>query len=209
MALADIEGRPIATQARAAQPAQSSGARLAQLAERFAEHDPDGMTDVSGAFMTNPTTPPSPQQAVAEWQTPPASWRLLAKAAINLLCAIDEKHDTQSPPLKYAVPYGAVNDLRRALGAADPATPTHQAAEPPVHECENCPTPRACAYEGCHGTAGVPVHEDTVLLDWLEKESGEDIDNVEIWACWPAKYDRLRDAIRAALVSAADGAGEA
>lgn len=64
-----------------------------------------------------------------EWHTPPASWRLLAKAAINLLCAIDEKHDTQQPPLKYAVPYGAVNDLRSALGAADSARAS--ASEPP------------------------------------------------------------------------------
>jgi hypothetical protein len=64
-------------------------------------------------------------RAQSEWQTPPASWRLLAKAAIELLCAIDTKHDTEKPPTKYAVPYGAVNQLRAALGCAEdqPATP--------------------------------------------------------------------------------------
>jgi hypothetical protein len=63
-------------------------------------------------------------RAQSEWQTPPASWRLLAKAAIELLCAIDAKHDTEGPPTKYSVPYGAVNQLRSALGCAEdqPAT---------------------------------------------------------------------------------------
>jgi hypothetical protein len=63
-------------------------------------------------------------RAQSEWQTPPASWRLLAKAAIELLCAIDAKHDTERPPTKYSVPYGAVNQLRSALGCAEdqPAT---------------------------------------------------------------------------------------
>jgi hypothetical protein len=63
-------------------------------------------------------------RAQSEWETPPASWRLLAKAAIELLCAIDAKHDTERPPTKYSVPYGAVNQLRSALGCAEdqPAT---------------------------------------------------------------------------------------
>ena len=60
----------------------------------------------------------------------------------------------------------------------------------------------AAATSAAHEAAPVPeameVGEDTRRLDWLERESGEDIDNVEVWACWPAKHDRLRDAIDAA-----------
>ncbi len=85
--------------------------RLAALATRPAEPAP--VVEAAGE-------PWSEKPAVKEWQTPPASWRMLAKAALELLWAIDEKHDRQSPPLKYSIPYGAVNDLRIALDAARP-----------------------------------------------------------------------------------------
>lgn len=42
-------------------------------------------------------------------------------AAVNLLAAVDERHDTQDAPQKYTVPYGAVNALRAALDSAPAA----------------------------------------------------------------------------------------
>jgi len=49
----------------------------------------------------------------------------IVKAAINLLAAVDERHDNE-PPLKYTIPYRAVNALRDAInaGPAAPAEPT-------------------------------------------------------------------------------------
>jgi hypothetical protein len=53
-----------------------------------------------------------------------ARWKVVAevqrqfapvlKAAIELLCAVDAQHEKE-PPLKYTIPYGAVNNLRSAL----------------------------------------------------------------------------------------------
>lgn len=89
-------------------------------------------------WLTDTPAPPVSSGAEAtEWKTPPASWRLIAKAALNLLCAIDERHDGKEPPLKYAVPYGAVNDLRQALGdaalvaASAPEAATHLTSDEP------------------------------------------------------------------------------
>lgn len=46
----------------------------------------------------------------------------IIRAAINLLAACQERHDTQPAPQCYGVPYGAVNALRDALeGHAKPA----------------------------------------------------------------------------------------
>lgn len=36
-------------------------------------------------------------------------------AAQNLLDAVDARQDNCTPPLKYTIPYGAVNDLRAAI----------------------------------------------------------------------------------------------
>lgn len=46
----------------------------------------------------------------------------IIRAAVNLLAACQERHDTQPAPQCYGVPYGAVNALRDALeGHAKPA----------------------------------------------------------------------------------------
>jgi hypothetical protein len=102
-------------------------------ARRSGEFSIRGATTLADAAPSAPQPASSPVaaegQKAVEWQTPPASWRLIAKAAINLLFAIDEKHDTKQPPAKYSIPYGAVNDLRRALGAATPTASMADAAE--------------------------------------------------------------------------------
>ncbi len=51
----------------------------------------------------------------------------LIKATIDLIAACEDRHDTQRAPMKYMVPYGALNALRAALGAA----PVAQLSEPP------------------------------------------------------------------------------
>lgn len=48
----------------------------------------------------------------------------LLKAAINLIAAVETQHDKPSP-LKYTIPYGAVNDLRAAI-TGTPYTPQAQ-----------------------------------------------------------------------------------
>lgn len=49
------------------------------------------------------------------------AWAPLLKASIDMLCAIDERHDTQEAPPKYKIPYGAVNAVRAALGSVGAA----------------------------------------------------------------------------------------
>lgn len=41
----------------------------------------------------------------------------LSKVVVDFLCAVDEQHDTKGLPLKYTVPWGALNALREAIGA--------------------------------------------------------------------------------------------
>lgn len=55
---------------------------------------------------------------------PDARALLLARAVISFLSAVDERHDTRGAPLKYSVPWGALNRLRAALDAVpQPAAP--------------------------------------------------------------------------------------
>jgi len=52
---------------------------------------------------------------------PATEWQVI-KAALALLWAIDERHDGNPAPLKYTVPWGAVNNLRRAFNATGEST---------------------------------------------------------------------------------------
>jgi hypothetical protein len=50
--------------------------------------------------------------------------RRITRAAVALLNAVDARQDNCAPPLKYTIPYGAVNDLRAAVNA-DQSKDTH------------------------------------------------------------------------------------
>jgi len=157
-------------------------------------------------------------------KTPPASWRLIAKAAINLLCAIDERHDNNPPPLKYSVPYGAVNDLRRALGAADPAPSEPEAQKAVARIKRGAQTPWGFAgilVEWLPGLQDLPPGEHEVYaspspaasmevqglpwLDWLNIHFREvSMDFYEGERCFyvqglKGSFKTLRDALAARL----------
>lgn len=122
-AIAAVPGEPVACQ-------MCSGHGLLGSVARFEDGGVE-CPECRGAGTTTPAVSRAVGVEPVQWQTPPASWRLLAKAVIDLLWAIDTKHDTEKPPTKYSVPYGAVNNLRRALGCAeDPPVAPAAAAEP-------------------------------------------------------------------------------
>lgn len=71
---------------------------------------------------------PAPAEIVRpnEWETVLAAQRLYAPmvaAVIDLLAAVDERHDTETGFKRYSVPYGAINNLRAVVGAI-PSAPS-------------------------------------------------------------------------------------
>ncbi len=70
----------------------------------------------------------TPQQGAE----PDMRYAPLVKAAIDFLCAVDERHDSSDAPIKYSAPWGALNGLRAAVGVVPPVE--QQGAEPVADE---------------------------------------------------------------------------
>lgn len=83
---------------------------------------PDLLPEMHGILtQTDPTGLAVPQNSASEWIAPATSSAQprneLLEAAQALLKAVDDKFNNEEPPLKYTIPYGAVNALRDAVNA--------------------------------------------------------------------------------------------
>lgn len=99
-------------------PAQPVGLTEAAIAACAAVVDePHGCVFCDSGKLRNPAKPHEEDCGFA-----------LAAGVVAFLRAVDQRHDSNSPPLKYTIPYGALNKLREILAAQPVGMP--QSGEP-------------------------------------------------------------------------------
>ena len=85
-----------------------------------------GVSDEEAMPETAPAAVVGPSEVHEAIRNVQAQYLALTKAAVNLVTAVDDRHDHHEAPLRYTIPYGAVTALREAITAAPQPAPAAQ-----------------------------------------------------------------------------------